>query len=77
MHTHFRFIFNLHAGKDSTTELFETLCDEQNHSRLSHTAQDSKYITNNQYVECNNVITSIIMKVNLIFYYLRTHHFVL
>lgn len=77
MHTHFRFIFNLHAGKDSTTELFEPLCDVQNHSRLSHAAQDSKYITNNQYVECNTVITSIIMKVNLIFYYLRTHHFVL
>lgn len=77
MHTNFRFIFNLHAGKDSTTELFEPLCDEQNHSRLSHAAQDRKYITNNQYVECNTVITSMIMKVNLIFYYLRTHHFIL
>lgn len=77
MHTNFRFIFNLHAGKDSTTELFETLCDEQNHSQLSHAAQDGKYITNNQHVECNTVITSIIMKVNYIFYYLRTHHLIL
>lgn len=77
MHTNFRFIFNLHAGKDSTTELFEPLCDEQNHSQLSHAAQDRKYITNNQYVECNTVITSMIMKVNYIFYYLRTHHLIL
>lgn len=26
-HTHFRFIFNLHAGEDSTTELLKPLCE--------------------------------------------------
>lgn len=69
MRTNFRFIFNLHAGKDSTTELFKPLCDEQNES--------TEYITNNHYVECNNVIMSIIMKVNLILHNLGTHHFIL
>ena len=47
---------------------FSNRCVMYKTSQLSHAAQDSKYITNNQYVECNNVITSIIMKVNLIFY---------
>lgn len=39
MQTHFRFIFNLHAGKDSTTELLKPLCDVQNYSKLSRPAQ--------------------------------------
>lgn len=39
MHTHFGFIFNLHAGNDSTTELLEPLYFVQkNYSHLSLTA---------------------------------------
>lgn len=67
MHTHFRLIFNLHAGEDSTTELLKPLCDEHNYSHFSHTAQD-EWTTRVMFTKVSTQVkitrNNIIMKVN-------------